>query len=663
MSIAKLSTGGALNAMKTEERNDSLDTSIRQAIQKEPLLSFSRTGDSPVQWIQLLHALDQPDLPGWPLLTPLKVTMQKCEKCSREFCSPVNYRRHIRVHRRSLNVNKESHKNRDLLAAFWDKLSVEEAKEVLSLRDASLKEVPSSSVIRALASSLRQPGVWTLPQVYVRAGSALLDIIQANLSRLPISSQELFSILDDASENTFLCAGTAESLQKYVFDEETAKHSLKLTNLIACTTFLFEQQLVKAWVADKDAEALRCQKLLVEEEEAAQKRQAELMERKKQKKLRQKEQKTKDQLNGCKACLNLSINALDESLSAEVPYLPSPSDSNLNSPDMLVNVASCPEPIQFPSEEIGGAEAQFNFSSEHINADNFQTVETRTMNSDGRWHLATNRWQVAKSQNGGRNGFYVSHDLQAVKPEPIQKHTPPKDHGSLLNGSKVWTKKFKADNDDESSKPRLQGNQAERNSCKVMIGSISVTLRDPGELQDTCSAKHATPTLSDISEKLVKSSAIKPCIPVNRHETSGIWLVDKGSEESEGSVFDKARNQTVCSERCMQSCSIDSDDHDGGKHRDMFSDGNAKQGGLPFCSISAKEFLAQRWKEAISANHVKLVLSSELEPPLCSGTEHNCSVAAKTSDLHECTVNGNTEKQLVGLEASSRNAQTERVFN
>lgn len=35
--------------------------------------------------------------------------------------------------------------------------------------------------------------------------------------------------------------------------------------------FLFLYK-VKAWLADKDAEALRCQKLLVEEEEAAQKR-------------------------------------------------------------------------------------------------------------------------------------------------------------------------------------------------------------------------------------------------------------------------------------------------------------------------------------------------------------------------------------------------------
>lgn len=199
MPLAKLNTTGTLNAIKSEG-NDSLDTFIGQtATAKEPFLSFSRPGESPVQWIQLLHALDQPgtarifsrvlrltaqcgsyklflrisslwgfriwlpfeiwwtcvlccgqskngtnffveipseqavrvvscylqqnvcswsgilitlafpfcaDLPGWPLLTPLKVQMQKCEKCSREFFSLINYRRHIRVHRRSLNVDK-----------------------------------------------------------------------------------------------------------------------------------------------------------------------------------------------------------------------------------------------------------------------------------------------------------------------------------------------------------------------------------------------------------------------------------------------------------------------------------------------------------------------------------------------------------------------------
>jgi len=40
------------------------------------------------------------ELPGWPLLSPVKVQLQKCNKCSREFCSPINYRRHIRVQHR-----------------------------------------------------------------------------------------------------------------------------------------------------------------------------------------------------------------------------------------------------------------------------------------------------------------------------------------------------------------------------------------------------------------------------------------------------------------------------------------------------------------------------------------------------------------------------------
>lgn len=72
----------------------------------------------------------------------------------------------------------------------------------------------------------------------------LQDIVQGRPSRLPLPSQELFSFLDDASERTFLCAGTAESLKKYVFDGEAGKIGLETKNLIACTSFLLEQKLV-----------------------------------------------------------------------------------------------------------------------------------------------------------------------------------------------------------------------------------------------------------------------------------------------------------------------------------------------------------------------------------------------------------------------------------
>lgn len=59
MPVAKLPASGTIDFRKTDDGSDSLDTIIRQAIGKEPLLSFPRAGVSPVQWIQLLNALDQ----------------------------------------------------------------------------------------------------------------------------------------------------------------------------------------------------------------------------------------------------------------------------------------------------------------------------------------------------------------------------------------------------------------------------------------------------------------------------------------------------------------------------------------------------------------------------------------------------------------------------
>ncbi|KAG6413970.1 hypothetical protein SASPL_126686 [Salvia splendens] len=101
-----------LNAMKSEVGNDSLDTFIRQAVGKEPLLPFPRTVDSSVPWIQLFQALDQPG-PRSPWLA----IADPCESSDA----------------------KEWHKNRDLLAVFWDKLSLERAKELVSFNDIILK--------------------------------------------------------------------------------------------------------------------------------------------------------------------------------------------------------------------------------------------------------------------------------------------------------------------------------------------------------------------------------------------------------------------------------------------------------------------------------------------------------------------------------------------
>ncbi|KAH0660554.1 hypothetical protein KY289_029302 [Solanum tuberosum] len=391
MPVAKLNTGGTPDAKKIADQvNNSLDTFIRQAMGKEPL---PRTGEGPVQWMQWLHSMDQPDITGWSLSNPSNLKMQKCEKCSREFCSPINHRRHIRLHRRSLNSDKESQKYRDFLGAFWDKLSVDEVKEVVSLQDISLKETSGSALVQALATALGKPAIWSLPRVYIKAGSKLLEVIQAKPSRLPVTSEELFSILDDASERTFLCAGTAESVEKYVFDGEADKIGFDSKNLVACTSFLFEQKLVKACADEKNAEALRCQRLLFEEEEAAKKKHAEQLERKKVKKLRQKEQKAREQLNEEKRNLEVPADCFEVPL-AEIHSVPGPSDSNSDIPDLSLDVSTCLKLVQFSSNEDRSIESQCDFSHQHLDLVEVQNVEPQPVSANSQWLSANAEWKA-----------------------------------------------------------------------------------------------------------------------------------------------------------------------------------------------------------------------------------------------------------------------------
>ncbi|XAR71708.1 hypothetical protein NMG60_11018101 [Bertholletia excelsa] len=584
MPVAKLRAGSTSDVMKSEEGNDSIDTLIRQAI-----------GNSPVQLIQLLHVLDQPDLPGWPLLSQVKVQMQKCEKCSLEFCSPINYRRHMRVHRRSLNIDKDSHKNRDLLGAFWDKLSLDEAEEILSFKDMNLEEVPGASVIQALTSFFRKPGFYALPQSYVKAGSVLLDIIQARPSRLPISSQELFGILDHASERTFLCAGTADSMQKYVFVGEIGKIGLEMRNLVACTSFLVEQKLVRAWLVDKDAEALRCQKLLVEEEEAAQRRQAELLERKRRKKLRQKEQKAKELPNAEKAEL---CDAAGDTL------------------ESLPSAATSSHP------EDADIEAQNGFSSGHSDSD----VRSYATHGNGDQHVGISRWQVPKRlQRSGQTGFQARQNPQVLKLEAIKKHGGAKDpRASLSNGNKVWTRKPKSENYDEGLQSRLQKhevNQADQNH-EVIIGSISVTLGNCAALPHMpMKNDREKPRKADPNQNVLNGCMVEHLQSGSQQEKKGPLPAQSGRGESiDDEVIAKNKNRNFPTESCLSSHASYGYSSESKNNCQLPMEENGQPESFQISSHAAKAFLAQRWKEAISTDHVQLALNPPSESPDCQIT-------------------------------------------
>lgn len=591
MPVTKLLGGSTPDAMKSDEGTDSLDTFIRHAVGKEPLFSFSRTGDNPLQWIQFLHTMDQPDLPGWPLLAPMKVQMQKCDKCAREFCSSINYRRHIRVHRRSMNLHKDPRKYRDLLGAFWDKLSYDEAKEIMSFKDVNLEEVPGSSIVKNIAVNSRKPLFLSLPQAYVKAGSALVDIIHARPSRLPISSQELFSVLDDASERTFLCAGTAESLQKYVFDGEVGKIGLENKNSIACTSFLFEQKLVKAWLADKEAEALRCQKLLVEEEETAQRRQAELLERKRRRKIRQKEQRARAQSNGMKVDLYVDSDMFENIQSAE-------SSSLQISPDVVDLIT----PDEYAVTPLDPVQSSSNEEVVDINHSDFSATEQQRMHVNGSHHVIA-RWQVPKKsqRGGGRNGFHNNQNGNVIKWEHAHKHREPK-----VNNRKIWTKKPKAENGEEVVKSRVDNdaiNQTTQSNCQLMIGSISVTVRSSArQHQANSQLEFQENGNAEIKTKSVQNGQ----------------LADRSNSQmlEEDVTSERSVDQNPSTESQQKSCDLNAVGSEDTSDSNVQVEDGVKAERTPFSIDAAKAFLSQRWKEAISGEHVELVLTSSApEPP------------------------------------------------
>ncbi|XP_039134762.1 uncharacterized protein LOC120272086 isoform X2 [Dioscorea cayenensis subsp. rotundata] len=695
-----------------KESHDSFDSLniLRNPI-KDPFYPLSRAGDSPVQLIQLLHALDQqgssrmskdskidslgqgkeqsldlctggdsstiggvkesghslksnvmaakgtkstsepiqslkfPDavvafaqaaakangepekyLPGWPLLSPSKVQMQKCDKCSQEFCSTINYRRHIRVHRRSLNIDKDSSKNRELLGEFWSKLSPDEAKEIFSLKDVAIEEVTGPSILRSLGSLIRMPAFSSLPHVYVKAGATLLDIIQARPSRFPISSQDLFSVLDDASEKTFMCAGTATTMQKFVFDGEAGKVALEMKNLVACTSFLLEQKLVRAWLADKDAEALRCQKLLVEEEEAARKRQAEILERKRLKKLRQKVQKAKETVDADK--LNYEASSADAvdsaSGSAETP---SPSGSSEPDTDSLEATAQ-PLPESVLGLSTSDMELYKSLKQPGDVAD--QAVNKKQLGS-GRWQPIPLCHQATKlTKNIPKTSVPMKHgtnyrDLKTGLP---------------ANGHKIWARKAKHETEEEGScdkegeKKKHQCHQyqsAVSDNHEVLIGSISVTLKNGNcHCQGDTALKQ-----SDGGEKvgssnlnIVNSSTVKLFRPVSHDGNEDSNGLESEKRETEMDHAAAGMESTVSSnEICQATDEITVQDLPGPR---------------PFSSDVVKAFLAQRWKEAIASDHVMLVLDSENETSGC----FDFTVGHCTPAIFERSVLGSAENRM-----------------
>lgn len=519
-------------------------------------------------------------LPGWPLFSPPKVQLDKCTKCSREFCSAINFRRHTRVHRRSLKIDRDFPKNRDLLAAFWNKLTVDDASKILSLTGVVIEGVTGSSILTALSSWMCKPGYASLPVAYARAGSELLDLIQAKPSmHLPVSSDELFSLLDEASEKTFLCTNTAACIQKFLFDGEVEKIATELKNVVSCASYMLEQKLLEAWCADKTAEALRCQKLLEDEEEAAQKRQAELMERKRMKKLRQKEQRLK--------------NLKDEDATVQSPEIMddatcSTAIQSVNSiydPDCFEQEES--QYLQFPALITLETDNDFNVDLpvEDISCDLGPEMDKGVVL----------RQQVVSRHHLGRTeklaeSSILSGSVVTSKHAALARPSNYKDPNvcSAPSRNKTCELKLRSEIEEQCQKHELdvdeRGIGPSKNS-RVLIGSIIVAIKDCSEhLLDLGSKNDPVPP----NVKTKKHASVKVVQQVTHEGNRNEGVPDSDNRSSLSVTTDEISYSTCCD-------------------ADLAVDEHLQC--TTFSSEEATAFLSQRWKEAIAADHVKLVVS------------------------------------------------------
>ncbi|CAL5185308.1 unnamed protein product [Lathyrus oleraceus] len=644
MSVAKLKASDTPDVMRTE---DGIETIIRQAIGKEPFFYFPRVSDSPGQLIPFLHAFDPQgvsnvysEYPGWPLLYPLKVPTDKCEKCSQEFCSTLNYRRHLLVHHRFKKIDKDTSKTRELLGAYWDKLSVEEAKEVVPFENVMLEEVPGSSILHALMTLTQKQGFFFLLPCYLRAGAALLDIVQPKPSSFPIPSQELFSILDDASEGTFLL-GTTVSVQKCVFPGGAGKIGLEPKNIVACTSFLLEQILVKAWLADKDAEALRCQKQLVEEEEAAQKRQAEILKRKRQKKLRQKEQKAKEQRNKLEVDTKENV---DDTMKTVSPTETSLDTYDFEAQNPVESAKNTPHvPLQFP--DINEGKNGDTQSGHDFGADLNIRQSQRELDHLARWH------QLPKFSHRTASDQLTNKNPPISNPEVIQKYGTR--HGQKADGTsnagKAWHGNPKPEIDRMLLKTVTKTEPDLVKDHEVLIGSISVNLANCSQsegnvvasqekclienvvaIQEKCLIENMVKKQNSSQNKPKKpnlratennQSMVKPSTAVSRFETK-----EDPFPVQSGGMEDEVNRNEVC-QNLSRICS----DGSGFENKVSNTESRVDPVKLKFSIQDAREFLAQRWEEAVSSDHVKLVISLDSELSGNHEAWESCNVARCTN--------------------------------
>lgn len=289
---------------------------------------------------------------------------------------------------------------------------------------------------------------------------------------------------------------------------------------------------------------------------ACEHRQAEMLERKRQRKLRQKEQKVRDQTKAADGyAASADTSSPLSSASAEVDsYIP---DDNFPMPLDPIKLLNNDNDIDI--------EAQVGSTSDHSDSTTSRNTEHLKIHKNGFKHFKP-RWQLPNSQKGRRNNFHGDHNLKREQ------------RAAVVNGSKVWTKKFKPEYGGGGHvKTRVQNNaviQTDQINCQLMIGSISVTVRN-------CPSQNKVGSLGEIQENCTTDTTCQ--------------LAESRSRELlEGNTTSaKEADQNLPTVSYHHSCELNGNDNKATNGIYAQMENEVKQEGMSFSVHAAKTFLAQ----------------------------------------------------------------------
>ncbi|CAO1944075.1 unnamed protein product [Urochloa humidicola] len=196
--------------------------------------------------------------------------LHKCLRCSKEFCTEINYERHLETHVPAYKDNLNILWSEDTFVKLWDRISDEDAVSILSTVHQTIERTHGLPVESIIKKWIISPEFRETPPEVKQAMNQLKNTMGTGtnlvMGRGKPPSVALLGILKVGSEGTFMSTNLARANFSYV---EADKTQNTVRSMLTYFSMGVEELMAKKWYADKLVESDVTMKQLMEDNVAS----------------------------------------------------------------------------------------------------------------------------------------------------------------------------------------------------------------------------------------------------------------------------------------------------------------------------------------------------------------------------------------------------------